>query len=133
MKCAYLINKILYFLALPILAVVVYYTSAYYLTQDNRLPSYKILITPNALHERCFDMQPTQQLLYSYKSSAAVDFDLHYHIDKNIIYPIRKKNQIHADEVFTANETREYCLLWKNNSKDKLIIEYTFNFFRAGQ
>ena len=133
MKCDYLINKILYFLALLILAVVVYYTSTYYLTPDKRLPSYKILITPNALHERCFDMQPAQQLLYSYKSSAAVDFDLHYHIDKTIIYPIRKKNQIHANDVFIANEMREYCLLWENNSKDKLNIEYTFNFFHAGQ
>lgn len=91
-----------------------------------QIPTFKVIILPGMFHEECFVMQPGEHLLYHFSSDLPLNFDLHYHIGENILYPVKLENLQTLTRIFKAANKQEYCLLWQNTSTQRASLTYGF-------
>lgn len=78
------------------------------------------------MHEDCFELHEGDQLVYSFETTSFVDFNIHYHQDGNIFYPVIKENILSDKGSFIANKRDYYCLMWTNQGKEFVTITYTY-------
>jgi hypothetical protein len=85
-----------------------------------------VTMNPSALHEECVELMPRDVLSYSFKASDPVDFNIHYHEETNIVYPVSKKNSSGEEGKFYADKEQTYCLMWTNIQTKPVRLTYTF-------
>jgi hypothetical protein len=78
--------------------------------QDNYVVS--VTLEPKATHEECVAMKDGEKRRYHWKSSAPVDFNIHYHVDPEIFYPVKRDGMRGDGGTFTAKRTIEHCWMW---------------------
>lgn len=78
---------------------------------------FSIEIAPNSFEERCIKLAAGASMRYRFKSSAAVDFNLHYHRGKDVFYPVKKTALATRTGRFRAKTADVYCLMWENRTK----------------
>ncbi len=83
-----------------------------------------LTIAPGKFAEICGPLQPGQNVQWSFKADRAVNFNIHYHLDKDVRYPA-KKDQIESlqgDLVVDARQ--DYCWMWvnKHTAATKLTV-----------
>jgi hypothetical protein len=79
------------------------------------------MIAPNRSYEDCIELLPGQTMEYSFTSTRPVDFNIHYHGEDRVHYPVNKKNisqlsgEIKVDRQRYYTEEQEFfCLMWRN-------------------
>jgi hypothetical protein len=86
----------------------------------------EVTINPSKIYEECIELTPRDVLFYSFKSFEPVDFNVHYHEDGNIIYPVFKKDSAAEEGKFYADKEQTYCLMWTNTQTKSVRITYAF-------
>lgn len=76
------------------------------------------------IHEECMMLKPGQKLEYSFAASAELNFNIHYHKGEDVAYPVRKKSAS-ENATFAATREEDYCLMWTNESKSPVNLEYS--------
>ena len=71
-------------------------------------------------------LSPSQELVYSFKSSSDMKFNLHYHVGKEVVFPIKKDKISEHKGNFKPTSKQDYCLMWSNNSKSEATVAYEF-------
>jgi hypothetical protein len=84
---------------------------------------FSIEIAPNSFEERCIKLAAGASMRYRFKSSAPVDFNLHYHRGNDVFYPVKKTAIATRTGRFRAKTADVYCLMWENRSKTVAVIE----------
>ena len=79
----------------------------------------------SGLHEDCEELTPGQVLDYQFESSKPLDFNIHYHDDSGISYPVKKDNIAKDQGVFRPDKKQFYCLMWTNPGSTPVEISYT--------
>ncbi len=82
-------------------------------------------LAPGGAHEVCLTLTMQETLHYTFTGSAALDFNIHYHVDKQVHYPVRKNVKSVTAGVFIPTSRQHYCLMWKN--KNNSPVELVFN------
>lgn len=83
-------------------------------------------IKPSGIHEDCMEMVPGQILDYSFEASKPVDFNLHFHEDKDVSYEI-SKDRVSADKgTFVCKTKQHYCLMWTNPGPEPVSLNYSY-------
>lgn len=85
----------------------------------------EVTVNPSKSHEECTEMMPRDVLVYSFKSSDQVDFNIHFHEGGNITYPVSKKSAGEEGK-FQAEKEQIYCIMWTNIQTTPVRINYTF-------
>ena len=80
-------------------------------------------LAPGAIHEVCTLLLKGESLEYRFEASAPLDFNIHYHTDHEIHYPLRVDAVRMRAGRFVAAEGQNYCLMWSNLST--LPVELT--------
>lgn len=81
------------------------------LTQTQPLP-------PGKVAEECLMLQAGEKLRYAYDSTEPLLFNIHYHVDESVHYPVRPaERQQQSETSFTAALAQTYCLMWENTNK----------------
>jgi hypothetical protein len=102
-------------------------------TEGSLKNSKKIVIKPVRSYEECVELLPNQGIKYSFQSSKDLDFNIHYHGDDKVHYPVLKKEVRSYRGVLYCDEQDFYvagqdffCLMWKNQntSKARLTLEF---------
>ena len=84
-------------------------------------------IKPLGIHEDCMELVPGQILDYSFETSKPVDFNLHFHEDKNVSYEI-SKDGVSADKgTFVCEKKQHYCLMWTNPGPEPIGLTYSYS------
>lgn len=68
------------------------------------------------VHEVCKAMKQGEQWAYSFTGEPALEFNVHYHVGDEVIYPV---GPLHAGKqagIVTAELDQTYCLMWRNDS-----------------
>lgn len=78
---------------------------------------FSLPVAPNSFEERCIKLAAGASMRYRFKSSAPVDFNLHYHRGKEVIYPVKKAAVAKRVGRFRAKREDVYCLMWENRTK----------------
>lgn len=102
-------------------------------TDSSSKNSKKIVIEPFRSYEECVEMLSHQVFKYSFRSSKALDFNLHYHGDDKVHYPVSKKEILSFSGELICDEQEFYspgqdffCLMWVNNSTSKVRLTVEF-------
>jgi hypothetical protein len=79
-------------------------------------------IKSHRMYEDCFELSPGQIMKYSFEASKPLDFNIHYHGEDRIYYPVDKKKisqlsgTIDVDmQRYYSKEQIYFCLMWTNS------------------
>ena len=64
------------------------------------------------VHEECQRLEAGEKRRYHWKSSAPVDFNIHYHQGPEVFYPVKRDGMRGDGGTFTAKTAQEYCWMW---------------------
>ncbi len=78
------------------------------------------------VHEECMQLNVGQRLAYSFETKSLIDFNIHYHLGKEVFYPVKKDATKTLKDEFTAGSSQDYCLMWTNKNAKQVLVKYEF-------
>ena len=82
---------------------------------DATKPQWKKLdaaLEPQKMLEYCVKLDKGDTLRFSWKATAPVDFNIHYHEGPEAIYPVKRDGMRGDGGAFTAKTAQDYCWMW---------------------
>jgi hypothetical protein len=76
-----------------------------------------ITLEPTRSHESCMHLEAGDKRRYQWKSDAPVDFNIHYHTDKDVVYAVKSSGMRADGGTFVAKTTAGYCWMWTARDK----------------
>lgn len=80
-------------------------------------------IAPGGFDEHCLKIEAGRAIAYRFEASAPVDFNIHHHRGKDVLYPVRRESTRQFASTFRAESTDEYCLMWENKGGVAATVE----------
>ncbi len=84
-------------------------------------------LKPLGIYEDCMDMVSGQVLNYSFKASAPLSFNIHYHEGDDVVYPVSKEKAISDSGSMLCEKREKYCLMWTNTHGDPATVTYSYH------
>ncbi len=78
-------------------------------------PDWKALdvtLEPGKMLEHCDRLAAGDKRRFHWKSSAPVDFNVHYHEGPEVFYPVKRDGMRGDGGAFTAKTAQDYCWMW---------------------
>src|SRR3954468_5138949 len=79
--------------------------------------SFTATLAPGASHEECMRLEAGDARKYYWKSSAAVDFNVHYHEGSEATYPVKRDGMRGDGGSLKPKTAQEYCWMWTARDK----------------
>ena len=79
--------------------------------KDNWKP-FSITLEPQKGHEECQRVEKGEKRRYHWKSDAPVDFNIHYHKETEVFYPVKRDAMRGDGGTFNAKTGEQYCWMW---------------------
>ena len=86
-----------------------------------------VSIIPSKFHEDCVELLPGDSLIYSFRTSEPVDFNIHYHENGRIFYPVSKKDVSGQKGEYESTKKQFYCLMWTSHQKAPVSLTYSYD------
>jgi hypothetical protein len=80
-------------------------------------------VRPRQIAEECFKLPAGQAIGYAFEASAPVDFNIHYHVGKDVVYPVKGDQVRQAVDRFTAPSDQDFCLMWTNATLEMVTVK----------
>ncbi len=84
---------------------------------------HKAGIAPKKFLELCGKLKKDDGVIWQFKGSAPTDFNIHYHVGKDVSYPVNRKDVALADGMFLVPVDQDYCWMWSNGSAQAIDIQ----------
>ena len=85
-----------------------------------------IVIEEGQVFEVCIPIEKGQTLEFEFDASQEIEFNLHYHRDNLIYFPVPKhKTNASSGEVVSVI-TKDYCLMWRNHKSDETAVNFRY-------
>ena len=83
-------------------------------------------IEPDESYELCLLLDQDQQLHYKFNAAKRLDFNIHYHTEDEVFYPVSEDQIMDLTATFAAPSEQEYCLMWTNqgDADAQLSLQY---------
>jgi len=85
-----------------------------------------VVLLPGKFHEECFRLAPQQRVQYNFRLDRPGEFNLHYHVGKDVHYPVRSESVSEQKGDFVARAAEEYCLMWTGAKGGETRLGYEF-------
>ena len=79
--------------------------------------SLEVALAPRESHEECMRLEPGEERRYSWKATAPVDFNIHYHDATEALYPVKRDAMRGDGGAFKPKTAQEYCWMWTAREK----------------
>jgi hypothetical protein len=89
-----------------------------------RESSRTLYLAPQGFHEVCFKMATGDEIQYTFDSDQPLDFDIHFHADSAITYPVQRRRLNYRTGKFAAKLDQSYCLMWSNRNPRGTTLDY---------
>ena len=66
--------------------------------------------------ELCGKLAQGSAVRWKFESSAPLDFNIHYHVGKDVVYPVRLTQVAAAEDALTVAAPQDYCWMWTNKT-----------------
>lgn len=91
-----------------------------------------LTIKPGGSSEECIELKPGMVFDYDFDASNFVNFNIHYHTEDEVKYPVFKKGIMYGKgsidpgthDYFTPKQ-EYYCLMWDNLNEEKIKVSFT--------
>ena len=84
---------------------------------------FRLDVPARGFDEHCVQLAEGERVRYRYSATADVDFNIHYHRGRDVLYPVKTAASRSADAVFTAPHADTYCLMWERRGEGAARIE----------
>ena len=78
---------------------------------------FSVTLEPAKVHEECMRLEKGDRRRYHWKSDAPVDFNIHYHKETEVFYPVKRGAMRGDGGTFDAKRAEEYCWMWTARDK----------------
>lgn len=75
----------------------------------------QLSIAPGKFAELCGPLAKGQAVQWSYEAASTLDFNIHYHQGKDVVYPARA-NAPRSEGTLAVAAAQDYCWMWTNES-----------------
>ncbi len=93
----------------------------------------RVSIKPSRIYEECVELLPSHSMEYSFKSSKPLTFNIHYHTEDEIVYPVLKKSVSEwrgtlnvEDQHYYDSDQEFFCLMWENTHSVSVSVEFEY-------
>jgi hypothetical protein len=96
-------------------------------------PSFKTQanIQPGKFSEVCGKLKKGNSIRWQFDSSAPLEFNIHYHEGKNVIFPYKMSAIKSGEEELLISLDQDYCWMWTNKSKEEVKLEMSLRHAQA--
>ena len=84
-------------------------------THENRF-EYKATLASGKFVELCAKLPNGQEVQWQYEANAPLDFNIHYHVEKSVIYPAKLARTARSNGTLATTVAQDYCWMWLNES-----------------
>ncbi len=91
-----------------------------------------VRIKPGGSHEECLELKVGQAFDYSFDASSFVNFNVHYHGDDEVHYPVNDKGVMMGKGIvdprthdFYEKDNEFYCLMWDNLNDETIEVSFS--------
>ena len=85
-----------------------------------------VAVDPGGIEEPCFPLARGERLEYVFKAAAPLDFNLHFHDDDGVHFPVDLRGMATGEGQYVAPYDRTYCLMWTNKESSPVELEYQY-------
>lgn len=88
-------------------------------------------IQPGKVEESCMTMAAGERLEFSFSANIGLDFNIHYHDNKEVYFPVSESALSQWKGVYIAPHKQHYCLMWTNkHATESAKLSYAYELFR---
>lgn len=80
-------------------------------------------VAPGKFAEACGALPPGTRVAWRFESSAPLDFNIHYHVGKDVHYPAKATQVRTADGVLAVAAREDQCWMWTNKGGEAVRLE----------
>ena len=91
-----------------------------------------VIIKPSRSFEDCIEVLPGQIMNYSFDASNFVNFNVHYHTENGLYYPVDKKGvmtwkgSLDLQELdYYTPEQEFFCVMWDNLNPEPVQVSFS--------
>lgn len=77
---------------------------------------------PGAFEELCFELDAGGSIRYAFDADGPLDFNLHWHRGREVVFPVRSGAVERRAGVFRASTKQAYCLMWTNQARRPVVL-----------
>ena len=66
--------------------------------------------------EVCGKLPALSHVRWSFEANTALNFNVHYHVDKEVVFPTKLTAVAKASDTLAATIAQDYCWMWSNKS-----------------
>ncbi|MEL4179387.1 hypothetical protein AABB87_11260 [Roseateles sp. PN1] len=74
----------------------------------------KLPVAAGKFAEVCGPVAEGQRIAWQFESDQALDFNIHFHLGKQVSYPERQKQVQRAQGELTVSAPQDHCWMWSN-------------------
>jgi hypothetical protein len=84
-----------------------------------------LTIAPGKFAEICGPLEAGQAVQWSFEADRALNFNVHYHLDKDVRYPAKKENVKRLQGDLAVDSKQDYCWMWTNKTTASTKLSVT--------
>ena len=77
----------------------------------------RILVAPGKFAEVCGKLVKDQTVAWRFEADGALDFNIHYHLGKDVRYPERRDARASGSGRLRVAIDQDHCWMWTNRSE----------------
>lgn len=85
--------------------------------------AHKASIAPAKFLEVCGKLKKDDSVDWRFNGSAPTNFNIHYHVGKDVVYPENRKEIGNAEGKLRVPLDQDFCWMWSNKSAQPIDIE----------
>ena len=82
-------------------------------------------VAPGKFAEVCGPLRKGQSVRWSFESDAALDFNIHYHQGKKVVFPAKQDAVAKSGGTLVVALDQDYCWMWTNKSGAEVKLALT--------
>jgi len=82
----------------------------------------QLSVAPGKFAEVCGPLKAGQKVDWNYQSDAPLNFNIHYHLGKEVRYPARVEQSAQEQGSLAVDSAQDYCWMWSNKSKQAVKL-----------
>ena len=82
---------------------------------------FAVTLEAQGIHEECMRIEVGEKRRYLWKSDTPVDFNIHYHEQTEVFYPVKRVAMRGDGGTFAARTGQDYCWMWTARDKPAKI------------
>jgi hypothetical protein len=82
-----------------------------------------VTVAPGRFFEACGKLEAGAAVRWQFDAAAALDFNIHYHLGKEVVYPAQLKGVERAADTLAVRQAQDYCWMWTNRGAAPVKLE----------